>query len=44
MIERSYPLEQVQDAVRYLAEGHALWKFVITAWLHPSEAESGLAG
>lgn len=31
VIERSYPLEQVQDALRYLAEGHALGKLVITS-------------
>ena len=30
VIERCYPLEQVQDALRYLAEGHALGKLVIT--------------
>lgn len=30
VIERSYPLEQVPDALRYLAEGHALGKLVIT--------------
>ena len=29
-IDRSYPLEQVPEAIRYLEEGHATGKIVIT--------------
>jgi NADPH:quinone reductase-like Zn-dependent oxidoreductase len=30
VIDRTYPLSEVPDAVRYLAEGHARGKVVIT--------------
>jgi hypothetical protein len=30
VIENTYPLEKVPDALRYLGEGHALGKLVIT--------------
>ncbi len=30
VIDRRYPLNQVPDAIRYLAEGHARGKIVVT--------------
>ena len=49
VIDRTYPLSQVPEAMRYLEEGHARGKVVITLWaitsntLAPSQPAAGSA-
>lgn len=40
IIDRSYPLSRITDAFRYLEEGHAQGKVVIT--VHPAEPNESL--